>query len=114
MPLVLNHDDLPNLVEVSSLPDSTESSGQGILRCFSNNSVLQHSRLKTGNISSLAALSESEESGSGDECKDKMKKRGDAVGKIAPVCQKVGSLILPLIRAKNVIKPESGDDFQGP
>ncbi|GLJ55556.1 hypothetical protein SUGI_1193220 [Cryptomeria japonica] len=115
VPPVSNRDDVPNLVEASSnpesvaKPDSTESNGQGFLRRSSNNSALQQSRLKTENISSLAAFSESEESGAGDKCKDKNKKQGEADEKIAPVSQKAGSLVLPPKKTKTVVKEESGD-----
>ncbi|XP_059070758.1 uncharacterized protein LOC131063071 [Cryptomeria japonica] len=114
------HTKRTNLVEGSSISksvakrDSTESSGQGILRCSFNNSAFQQSRLKTENISSLAALSESEELGAADKCKNKIKKQGDADEKIAPVCEKVGSLVLPLIKEKTVTKKESGDGVQRP
>ncbi|GLJ55473.1 hypothetical protein SUGI_1191200 [Cryptomeria japonica] len=89
------HTKRTNLVEGSSISksvakrDSTESSGQ-------------------------AALSESEELGAADKCKNKIKKQGDADEKIAPVCEKVGSLVLPLIKEKTVTKKESGDGVQRP
>ncbi|KAH9317385.1 hypothetical protein KI387_019154, partial [Taxus chinensis] len=115
VPPVSNRDDVTSLVEGSSnpdsgaKPDSTESNGQGFLRRSSNNTTIQQSRLKTEVVSSLAAFSESEESGAGDKCKDKNKKQGDTEEKIAPVSQKVGSLVLPPKKTKTVVKEESGD-----
>ncbi|XP_057871413.2 uncharacterized protein LOC131077850 isoform X1 [Cryptomeria japonica] len=120
VPPVSNHVDLPNILEGSLIlesvakPDSTEISGQAILRCSSNNNAFQQSKLKFENISSLAAFSESKESGAGDKCKNKIKKQGDVDEKIAPVCQNVGSLVLPLIEAKTIIKIESGGGVQRP
>lgn len=113
---VSNRDDLTSLAEGSpnpesgAKPDSTESNGAGFPRRSSNNSALQQSKLKTENVSSSAGLSESEESGAVDnKCKDKNKKQGDAEEKVAPVSQKVGSLLLPSKKTKIVTKEETGD-----
>eukprot|EP01018_Ginkgo_biloba_P012311 Gb_07255 [translate_table: standard] len=116
VPPVSNRDDITSLAEGSpnldtgTKPNSTESNGPGFPRRASSNCAPPQSKLKTENVSLSAGLSESEESGAGDnKSKEKNRKQGDTEEKIAPVNQKVGALVLSSKKSKTIIKEESGD-----
>eukprot|EP00252_Welwitschia_mirabilis_P020272 TRINITY_DN4933_c0_g2_i1.p1 TRINITY_DN4933_c0_g2~~TRINITY_DN4933_c0_g2_i1.p1 ORF type:complete len:743 (+),score=182.55 TRINITY_DN4933_c0_g2_i1:445-2673(+) len=115
VPPVSSRDDVTVLTEGSpnmdpgSKPDSTESNVSGFPRRSSTSSAAHQSKLKSDNVSSTG-LSESEESGAGDnKCKDKSKKACELEEKVVPGLQKTTPIVLPQ-KKKLITKGEGGGD----